>query len=440
MSKGYNNFNCCDETLGVDNLLNRYKQDRQNIVDMMDENGEQIIKEIWKINSPLSIDNRCLCQVGKKPLATYICAQCHNLRRIMDYSSQSINEPFDIQCGELEGERLFVKDFNISNLSLGRDLEAEEKSREYLAKHKNLTSCGTPNLSDFTCISGDSFTISSLVNIFLYENFEELGLPHIDKIQSAFVCHEMGYHIYQIPDIGSFDELVKIEEYIDEFGKLKGEIVKGIILQLVVIYHELGKFYFSHGKPDLSSLLFDSNPCEYNYGDIRIRCPVTVILSNFCNSSLNNFSNCRYFSKSFCDEINLKKITFSPNIEIRESEMSYCSKNKSEICSGNYSFYKLDDDSFDVFNTMRHLGLPLFTSSFDFYFTMIALKSRKEFDLESHNVSANIWQLMWSKEDLESLNERMQIKGENITILSLIKGLWLRCNPLQVILKYLDSF
>lgn len=436
--KPYNELGCCDQTLGVDNLLKRYSQDRKKIYNLMNRDIDSLISNIWTHDSILSIDNRCLCQVGKKPLATYICSQCHNLKRLIDFSSQGVNEIFEIECGKKEGTKMMVKNYDVKNPGIFVDNFAHKKSKEYLSKHSLLLSCGTPEFDDAICYSGDYFTISTLISIYLQEHFLNLNLPHISPVHSSFICHYTGYQICEIPDIGKFHDLIKIKKYMNG-DKLDKYVLRGIILQLVVIYNELSQLYFSHGNPTLDSLLFSSKPCKYKYNGIDIVCPVTVMLDDFYHSSLTVLgkNNSRFFSKCAEDEINLKKSSFSPVIKIIESDITYFTEETKKEFGGNYNFYKLEGNTFEIFNTMRHLGLPFFTSSYDFYVTFLSIYLRPEVDMMADLLLQNIISIIWLEEDLQELpNLVSEYNGDTFNI---IKNMWLKCSPLEQIFIYLKN-
>lgn len=436
--KPYNELGCCDQTLGVDNLLKRYSEDRKKIYKLMIKDVDTLIGNIWSNDSILSIDNKCLCQVGKKPLATYICSQCHNLKRLIDFGSQGVNEIFEIECGKKEGAKMMVKNYDVKNPGIFVDNFALKKSKEYLNKHSSLLVCGTPEFDNVICYSGDYFTISSLISIYLQEHFSKMNLYHIAPVHSSFICHYKGYQICELPDIGKFFDLVKNKKYLSG-GKLEKSVLRGIILQLLVIYNELSKLYFSHGNPTLNSLLFSSKPCKYVYEGIEINCPVTVMLDDFYHSSLTvkDKNHSRFFSKSAEDEINIKKSSFSPNIKIIETEIMYSTEKGTKEFGGNFNFYKLEGDTFEIFNTMRHLGLPFFTSSYDFYMIILSLYLRPEVDMSSDSLLQNIWSLLWLKEDLDQLpNLINEYNGDTFNI---IKNMWLKCSPLDPVFDYLKN-
>src|SRR5437868_15099946 len=98
-SNKYHDLDCCEWTRGVDTLLSRYKQDRDTITSLMKKNPDELIEKIWKHDGPLAIDNSCRCQVGQlEKRSPYACAQCKNMRRIIDFRKYSVDTPFQIQC------------------------------------------------------------------------------------------------------------------------------------------------------------------------------------------------------------------------------------------------------------------------------------------------------------------------------------------------------
>jgi len=115
----YHDFECCEWTRGVDTLLFRYKQDREEITSLILNNPDKLVQTIWKADGPLAVDNECRCQMGKgENRSPFACAQFKNLRRLIDFRLGGIERPFQLECGESAGKNLIVASSEINNTFL----------------------------------------------------------------------------------------------------------------------------------------------------------------------------------------------------------------------------------------------------------------------------------------------------------------------------------
>ena len=125
----YHHLECCEWTRGINRLLAHYAQDRDLITTLMLEDPDQLIATIWKADGPLAIDNECRCQMGNgQKRSPFACAQCKNLRRLIDFQLGGIEKSFQIECGELAGSSLIVSSSEINSPFLAWDGECSSKS------------------------------------------------------------------------------------------------------------------------------------------------------------------------------------------------------------------------------------------------------------------------------------------------------------------------
>jgi hypothetical protein len=87
-----------------------------------------------------------------------------------------------------------------------------------------------------------------------------------------------------MPTIGPMSELHKIDKYHDH-KKLKPDVVRSIITQLLVILTELSSVNFSHGTPSIHAIIFTKDPISYKYDNVHVEGPLTVQITDMWNSS-----------------------------------------------------------------------------------------------------------------------------------------------------------
>jgi len=143
----------------------------------------------------LAIDNSCKCQMGNGDIRSpFSCAQCKNLRRLIDFRLGGIDRAFQIECGNLAGKELIVTSSEISDPFLEWDMESVKRANIYHTKYYNLSTCGSKNIKNLKCITGDSFTIKTLIMWMISKIFKE-NLPHCswNFIQLLYV-QTLGIH------------------------------------------------------------------------------------------------------------------------------------------------------------------------------------------------------------------------------------------------------
>jgi hypothetical protein len=473
----------------------RYKQDRIDITNLIESNPNQLINTIWKQEGPLAIDNQCRCQMGNgENRSPFACAQCKNLRRLIDFRLGGVERPFQIECGEFIGKKLIVSKTDISMPFLTWDEDSSRRARNYVQQYNDLTICGTPNVSNLKCITGDSFTIRTLIMLMINKIFNDKGIPHIPKLHTAFICSGIGYSLYDMPSIGTISELHKIEKYHDvglrnpiinlaqlrnqslttsepkNFSHLplKIQIARTIIIQLLVVLLELSSSNFSHGTPSIHGIIFTDEPVSYKYDNVHIVGPITLQISDLWNSSAT-FNNTHFFPKNLRSSMYIERNMFVPEISTKTVSMAHCydiganeENNKTsvvcpatmktcpdtityDVCkSRNIALYRLTNSTMDIYNAMRHIGFPLYVSSFDLYCFMVSLMCDKSFYLTVTNDEKlyRLWSMMWLIEDLhnvESLIKQahdiqsidkipLNNRASGNIVINIIRGKWLRCD------------
>ena len=370
----YHDIECCEWTRGIDNLLANYTDDRIIITDLIDNDPETLISTIWKQDGPLAIDNSCQCQMGKgNRRSIFSCAQCTNLRRLIDLRLGGTDQPFQIECGESTGKKLIVTESDINTPFLSWDEASSQRARIYHEQYHNLVICGSNYNPDMRCIIGDPFTIKTLITWMISKIFNDDNIPNFIQMHTAFICNNIGYSLYDMPGIGTIYELHKLSKYhedkrhkspklkglkhdesiqinfpkhihrgfspieninevarIDSNHRLKSEIANDIIIQLLVIMSELSKINFSHGTPSIHSLIFDDVPVSYVYDNVHIDSQITVKISDMNNSSAT-FNNVHYFPENFNSKLYIERHMFVPEIVTKNISMAHCQKQSNPL-------------------------------------------------------------------------------------------------------------
>lgn len=124
-----------NQTSNIDNMLSRFKKDREYVIDLAENNIDKLIVDLWTPASPICFDNKCLFNMGRTQqiytleeriegkkiinetvLNYYTCPQCKNVKRLIDFNQTKIGEPFFIECGESAGQQLIITETAIEKL------------------------------------------------------------------------------------------------------------------------------------------------------------------------------------------------------------------------------------------------------------------------------------------------------------------------------------
>jgi hypothetical protein len=332
---------------------------------------------------------------------------------------------------------------------LAWDNAAADKARTYLEQYSDLRACGTPDISEMKCITGDSFTIGTLIQWMLHHQFEYNGLEHVPLLYTAFICNDTGYSLYAAPSIGPMSELHKHDQYhvggtspkSQQFGypPLTTEVARTIMVQLLVIMRELAEVQFVHGNPSITGLIFTDSPVSYQYEDVVVQGPITVQITNLENSSAT-FENIHYYPKNLRTTMYVDKSMFAPEIATRTVQMAHCAKVPSAgMCApADVALYRLTDSTVNIYSALRHIGFPMFVGSFDFYCFMVSLMGDKSFyDAVIADASLRrVWEMMWITEDLALVQKHIESQHDTNTVINpvhILRERWLRCDIVNFI-------
>jgi hypothetical protein len=429
----YHDLDCCENNKGVDKLFDNYRKNTNMITDLMANNPDKLMNDIWSHASLLCIDVSCQCRLGEgNRRSKYSCSQCKNIGRIKDFRNSELT--FSIQCGVNEGKKMIILPYKIKKLFLQTDDKTADKASSYLLQHKNVK---LPSASD-RFIVGDEFTNRVLIMLMLTKIFREKKMPTILNLYTAFICGEKGYALMDEPTIGSLNNLHKITKYHNKDNILDISVSKTIIYQLITTLDELSYVKFSHGNPSVEALVFGCEKVSYKYNGLWVDGNVTLKIVDMWNSSAT-FSGNHYFSKNINSELYMECNVFIPQFE--------------SLKINDIQYYRLNSDNIDVFIAMNRTGIPIYIGSFDLYCFFISLMCDKSFysSVVKDKKLSFIWESMWLSDDYQEINQlicehhvivdnscNQECPINNFeTTVNIILGFWLRCDIIVYLLSLL---
>src|SRR5437773_1824570 len=82
--------------------------------------------------------------------------------------------------------KLVVSSYEIVSLFLSWDNEATNRTKLYNTQYSSLKACGSSGIDNMRCISGDTFTIKTLIMIMISSIFDKKGIPNYLKFHTSF--------------------------------------------------------------------------------------------------------------------------------------------------------------------------------------------------------------------------------------------------------------
>jgi hypothetical protein len=188
-------------------------------------------------------------------------------------------------------------------------------------------------------------------------------------------------------------------------------MVKGIIMQLFVVLHALKSYDFSHGGPSSRSILFKKEICSYLYDGVHVEGPITLKLCDLNHSGIT-VCNKRFYNKSVIADEEMLKKPFRPIIDtVSITPFSFNRNNADQTVT----IYRLKDPNqylqeAMLFMYIKHLGLPIYQSSFDVYGFMISLMADRAFYITvmSDESMYSLWRSMWMPDEFELVQDKIQ--------------------------------
>jgi len=449
VSTNYKKIDCCDNTRNIDCLLNKYREDKEIIYELLVKNPELLVNRLWNSNNPLlSIDRKCQCKMGIYDehltlKSGFACPQCKNLMRIIDLIPENINKPFKIRVGNQKGKLLIihqVKDLIPSIKIINSNKSNMEGLLEYYNK---LAVCDSKINLGQKFIASDKFTNRFLNSLVIERIFNASRAENSVVTETGFICANDGYVLDKEPDIGSFDLLRSNSNYVNQNSNLslslKNTVSKDILKQLVIVLKILSSNNFCHNDATIQSLKFDSKFYKQRFYGKDIVTNITLMLTNFDFSSIDVDNNLRLHNNSIVNSLFVRNGNFAPEVESKVIvPVNYSNSNMSSSSSSTNEFrvYKFNSEVGKQLLHLRRNGLSLYNTSFDLYCFLISLMSETAFfnSVVNDKELYSIWSSIWLPNDfkiimqrLNQVNKRIGTKLNVLEVIELLSGLYLRC-------------
>ena len=480
----YNHSRCVDNNLSADSILEHYANERKLVRDLCRTTPDALVKTLWSSTSPWSRDIHCRCAVGSKAVRThYQCPQCKHLGRLIHYKRGGVNKPFLIECGVHRGLALVVENKSVTKLFLTVDIQLAARlqvaskilHQEFNGVHPNRYVNSNVGItqdnsvqSSALILRGDDFTIAALLGINLEEYFHDMGLPHVPRTFTSFVCGNHGY-VVRDASVANLNGLLNSTMWVKQDGVSSQASNKGfktpardLLNQLAVFLREAGKLDFTCGTPLASSLGFNPLPVSYAHDGRHIVASFTLAWCNLTGCAATFPCGSNFFrllpSTSITDNY-LSHLLQPPDIIQRNFNNvlvgpEYSGRNIVNPIEGegNSTWFKLDADNLNTYYHLQSAMGPVLRartslgrqilddkspSTLDTYYLFCSLMSYPSFRsmVNSDSVCRRAWSYLWRDQDIvvkveTELNEVSSAKPASMKDIGLILGKhWLRLNP-----------
>ena len=421
-------------------------------------------------------DRNCMCKLGwgVKPYSQrQVCAGCHLVTRLVSKNKLPESSMFQIGVGKYRGSILMVRVLQKEFNGYVKTYTPSRIAALMLKKLSLMVVCEpsfNSNLKTtyWETVSGiDQYVIISCIiqSLMKVEN-----LPGAPIFRWAYGCGSNTIIIDETPSlgVGSLKEIARDSNYVEQprtpmarftsVTPLSRSVVRGIIYQLVTVLNFLSKYDFIHGEPSLCSLGFSNQPCKFTHRGKSLSSPITLIIVPSAQSSIsiqnNDGTNYRFYNAGKLETLEFKSnslpieemvpfLGFQSGNICRESDSTNTFINPClpELAQSMVVGYRIGSQS-DVFATyLRHIGIPLFQSSFDLYMFLSALMSESVFYYTVCNDTEilNIWRELWHPKEYDDVmaclaeirkNEGKETPSFTTLLHSLSKFIF-RCDALE---------
>ena len=422
----------CETTRNVDQMMEKFKSNRDKVIDMLKENPESL--NLWKKGSILSNDQNCLMRMGKSIGHSlknyYICPQCVNVSRLTELTQTPqkmptpANTPFMMECGKRTGEYLVYTEQKVIHPYI--------KSVKSTKGERNLVS-DIPNLNNLKRFEADPFTSGIMVQWCL----ENAGVPHIRPLHMAWICGEHGYRLTDHAIIGNISQFQKFHKYLDHSAStlptamandkcsLNSETVLGIVTQLAWATLKMSEFGAGHHQPSTTALQFTNKSVSYMADKVHITSPVTLWIDQWSGSGIT-CGQSRIYSNCPIAKLELsRRQPFNPIDMFKTQDGNLVYRLKRNVKTP-YLFWHL-----------QGLGFPVYCSSFNLYAFLVVLLCEKAFYLTFMKTMKNWWKRFWViGEDMQTVERRLQDYHDNgpvsrEQVLDILTGVHLKCNMID---------
>lgn len=391
----------CEELRNVDSMIGGYIQTICTVINLLTETPDVIIDKLWGVL--LNVDEKCSSACGVKTRFKSLCSQCKCLSVLSDIE---LEKPFMIECGSMMGTYLSVIRMNdTSTLNITIDNDLRNETIRLINVEKKMLECGTPDSRDVVFLRCDPITCHVLVSWLV-----ESALKDGYNLLSSYVC---GGSVYTLSRVRN--SLLNISSEM-----MTDENIVTILMQSIMCIRQLSKYHFVHGEPSPAMIRIVNYPISKLMDSVHIYGNITIGIEPGNKSSITSWK-----TRVCGDTKKWRMSSLTPTMD-------------NKWITSNVTLYSLPEETFEAFMSRRAAGIPIYPGSLEIYCLMVGLYCNPKFRKHINNLG---WSNLWiGSGDLETIESRIlgwKSKTHNMypsfqEIIHMIKGLWLRCDAVEV--------
>lgn len=453
--KSYNDRTILNGPSSSESLFSRWLFDRSKLSENINNNITDTFLNVFPH------DMTCKGRLGKggRPyIISNSCVGCTLLGRLFSRGKESSNTIITIQGGGEVGKKLNINHIPYENDKL-LSYKVNNLSSEYNKIVSNLpfiNSCETGYINRINKTSTFStkspYTNYATISSIIEQEMITSNIPGIPIFRWLYECSD-GLIVVdeEISKSNSMDILTCSEDYTIKSNvhcsirnKLRPDVSRLLITQLILILSFLNKYDFTHGDPSLENIKITNNPCSIVYDTVKVESPFTLHIIPSEKSSITletelgptRIFNCeKYNTLKDHTDIGLKFKAILGNNKIFEPCVN--SNGENIMCEiyqrSRILLYKITDGkNFEKYT--NDLGIALFPSSFDCYAFFLSFMKNDEFyesvisDLELYD----IWVNMWDPEEFPFVMQSISsLRSCEISVKEFLYKFHLRCDCLK---------
>ena len=428
----------------ADKMVNRFEEERKNIVALLREDPNKLAAKLWHVNGLLSYEKQCRCQMMsnvKFGMETeFSCIGCRAISRLTDTNGKV--KDFNVEVGICAGMNFHIYNLLVGNpvIKLGDGPNA--RARQLLTSNQLSRSC-CPSLVEagsnesMHYLESDAFTNFVLASML----WEELGNSYafpVPHVMTGFICNESGYLVLEHNSPIEQIELKQAGLSTAENAQTSYEIVKAVLCQIILQFYLLKDHEVTLGNPSLARLQVRLAPTQYTVGVQSWNFPVTLFIlpSEVTCLQIKQSQNktIRLFPRSPDNLCGLGRLRLSPHFNVHKRNVD-CDIDENNCKQIQTLTYQITDETAQTFTYLRYAGVPLFSNSIDLYLLFLSLMCHKPFFEAIHEQAKlyPLWECLWFPEDITRINAKVKVYHDatlapnTVQLLDIIRNCECKC-------------
>jgi hypothetical protein len=365
----------------------------------------------------------------------YKCNYCRLLDLFIDFDSNEFdyrsNNSFSIETGQRKGQKLYVRSKKVDTIRIiNTFVENNSSLIDQEPNDENVCPQYEIDLSESATYLQSSPSLNAImVNWYVNYLLNQYNVNHVETIQTGFICGNRSYLVTDVDANSDFDSFIsRVNE---------DTVVFEMLSQIFITLRILKSSDFTLGtKVSMQNrLAFQFNPIEYDYDDFNVKANFNVKLIDFFDDSITvNETKTRMFPYA-TTKTSIEPSKYNSNLVTVKKIFSYGESESRYVFDINLSpSYSFDQRLFDY---LRQLGIPFYSSSINSYIVMIELMQNVKYRnlVLSSEMLTRLWQSLWLPDQYDDVMKNLTVKPTSYMLIKYS----LRCDCVDFIWNFIKQ-